>query len=223
MEESADLKPSLPRIDPLGPMRRLYELQRPGPAVLAGTAGAVAGAAAWACVLGFGGVRATLVGLAVGLIVGIPVRVAGRGVEFKFGLIGGGLAVLAAFVGNFVGFAILKSRALNMPVAEALFGFSSAELRGIAVNSLEPLSLLFCLMAFATGFGSSVRMVRAGELGKAALAGSPVLSSFVQDPMRIPGAAASPTLPKSEAPPAERTPVLKKRLPLRHRKEEEKP
>ncbi len=42
------------RIDPLGPMRAIYEQQRPGPAVLAGTAGAIVAGALWAVVLGYG-------------------------------------------------------------------------------------------------------------------------------------------------------------------------
>jgi hypothetical protein len=120
--------------------QQLRDEQRFPLAILAGGAAAGAGAVLWAIVTGVSGYNTAIMALIVGACVGYAVRIAGRGVQERFGQLGAALSVLGCLLGHALAAVIIVSRQESAPFLVV-----------IGVMLLHP---LVTLAVMATGFGA---------------------------------------------------------------------
>lgn len=181
-------------------------------AAAAGSVTALVCASGWGCVLGFWELRSALLGVSAGIFVGLAVRIVGRRSDPRIMLLGGALSLWACLLGNLVGFAIAASRARGLSAAEAIVILASHGGEFLIEDALTPLNLVACLVAGIAGAIVSKRgsdpqalMTLMGAAG-----GAHIHPGDLGPPEGRPA--------QLRPPPADLTPVVEKRLPLRHGK-----
>ena len=117
-------------IDPEDRVRVLEHLraeQRLVPAIIAGSVAGLIGAAVWAAIAVFTEREIGWIAIGIGFLVGFAVRVAGRGFEVRFAVIGGALALESVIVGKFLAICGFYARQENISFWEVLGNFPYSE------------------------------------------------------------------------------------------------
>lgn len=179
-------------------------------ASLAGSFTALLCATGWGLVLGFWELRSALLGVSAGIFVGLAVRIAGRRSDPRVMLLGGALSLWSCLLGNLVGFAIMAARARGLSAAEAIVILGSHGGEFLIEDALTPLNLVACLVAGVAGAIVSKR----GSDPQALIALMGAAGGAHVQPGDLGPPEARPA--KLRPPPSDLTPVVEKRLPLRH-------
>ena len=125
-------------------------------ALLAGAVAAAIGAAVWGAITAFTGYQIGYMAIGVGFLVGIAVRMFGRGRQITFGLVGAIFAGLGCAAGNLFAGCIMLAKAQEIGIGEMLSLLDldlASEIMGLMFS---PMDLLFYGFAIWTGFKLSV-------------------------------------------------------------------
>jgi len=127
-------------------------------AVPAGLAAAVVGALLWAAVVYLSHMEIGLIAVALGALVGYAVKLAGSGIELRFGILGAVCAALGWGLGTTLGDVAFLANARNMPLLDVLQRLDLHGLGTLFTLAFEPLDLLFLGIAVYEGYKFSFRL-----------------------------------------------------------------
>jgi hypothetical protein len=148
---------NLPGLDPAQReflKQRLLSEQNLPMAVVVGSAAALLGAAGWATATVMTGYKLGIIAIAVGLLVGMAVRSAGRGVTPVFAVVGGNLLAVTT----------LAARHAGLPLATALGRLDFERSRELLVGFSSPKDVLFYGIAIYEGFRFAIRPLGRAQL-----------------------------------------------------------
>jgi hypothetical protein len=163
MPEMANPQPAGPQVGPGAEAveaRYARESARLGQSlplgVAAGALAAAGSAVAWAWITAITEYQIGFMALAVGLVVGLAVRAAGRGVDAAFRLTGAALAGLGCLGGNFLAGCIFIARAHQVGVLRVLEVVDPTLAQNLLTAMFSPMDLLFYGLAIYEGWHLSV-------------------------------------------------------------------
>jgi hypothetical protein len=121
-------------------------------AVAAGLGSAVIGAALWAGFVYVTQYQLGLIAVAVGALVGYSVRVAGRGVDTKFGVLGAVCGALGWLLGTIAVDLAMVSQVNDMPFSEVLAQTDLDKLIALMSATSDVMDLLFLGICVYEGY-----------------------------------------------------------------------
>ena len=121
-------------------------------ALLAGLVAAAAGAAAWALVTVFTGLKVGWVAVGIGFLVGYAVRLFGKGSSPAFQVLGAVLSLLGCLVGNLLAVCIFASQSEDVPLTTILAGMTPTLAVKLIVETFSGMDLLFYGLAVYEGY-----------------------------------------------------------------------
>ncbi|EDY83295.1 hypothetical protein VDG1235_2921 [Verrucomicrobiia bacterium DG1235] len=133
-------------------------------AIVAAVVSALVGATLWAVITVSTEYQIGFMAVGVGALVGFSVRILGKGVDQKYGILGAIFALVGCLLGNLftqVGFAATE---LDVNFFEILFGLSSEVIVEIYAQSFAPMDLLFYGIAVYEGFKFSFQQLDDSQL-----------------------------------------------------------
>ncbi len=133
--------------------------------VLVGLAASLVGAGLWAGITVVTGYQIGFMAIGVGLLVGLAVRVAGKGIDSVFGAFGALLAFLGCAVGNLLAVCGMVARQEGMAFLDVVSQLTPALAQEMMVATFSPMDLLFYGLAIYEGYKLSFRQVTPDELG----------------------------------------------------------
>jgi len=130
----------------------------------AGLIAALVGAALWAVVTVGTGYQIGFMAIGVGILVGFAVRLAGKGMDKSFGLLGAAMALLGCVLGNVLTIAAFVSQEHSVPVLEVLGAMGvSGSVEGLFATS-NFMDAIFYAIAVYEGYKFSFRRISAEEV-----------------------------------------------------------
>ncbi|HLY57607.1 MAG TPA: hypothetical protein VKS60_18735 [Stellaceae bacterium] len=136
---------------------RLLAEQNFALAVPAGIGAAILGAVLWAAVVYVTDMEIGLIAVAVGAMVGYAVRVAGKGVQPRFGILG---AVCAAFgwaLGTLLCDVAFVAHSKGLPMLDILAALNVERVERLVGIGFQPFDLVFLAIAVYEGYKFSFR------------------------------------------------------------------
>jgi hypothetical protein len=173
-QTGGDERSQTPQLDPEkleALAARLRSEQNLGLGLAAGILGMIVGAVVWAGVTIASGYQLGLMAIAVGALVGVLVRVAGKGMDRPFGVVGGALALIGCGLGNLLAVLGLTAKGFNLSYSELFGALDVALVADMMKASFSGMDLLFYALAVYTGYRLSFR--RPGQSDFAEAAASP--------------------------------------------------
>jgi len=136
--------------------------------LLGGLAAAAVGATAWALITITTEREFALVAIGIGFLVGYGVRISGKGVTTRFGVMGAAFALLGCLAGKLMTIVILVSNEQQLPFADVTTALMTnpAAVIEILVATFHPLDLLFYGIALYEGYRFSFRRIAQEELAR---------------------------------------------------------
>ncbi len=177
MSEEASAKPldsqtSAPetRLLALG-VDRLRTEQNLSAATVAGMAAAAAGAILWAVITVATNYQIGFMAVGVGLLVGYAVRVAGKGMDRRFGVAGAALALLGCVVGNLLTICYFVAVRQNVALVDVLSRLTPERALMLLGVTFSAIDLIFYAIALYEGYRLSFREVSREQILRAAHGG----------------------------------------------------
>lgn len=166
--EPPNSEPSAPAVDSDAAVaeliKKLHSQQNFPLAIVAAVVSALVGATLWAVITVSTEYQIGFMAVGVGALVGFSVRILGKGVDQKYGILGAIFALVGCLLGNLftqVGFAATE---LDVNFFEILFGLSSEVIVEIYAQSFAPMDLLFYGIAVYEGFKFSFQQLDDSQL-----------------------------------------------------------
>jgi hypothetical protein len=125
-------------------------------ALLAGLAAAAVGAGLWALVTVVTGYQIGWMAVGVGFLVGLAVRLAGKGTTSTFQVLGAALALGGCLAGNLLTICIVAAGKLEIPLAQMVFRLRPDFVLDTMSATFSPIDLLFYGLAVYAGYRYSV-------------------------------------------------------------------
>jgi hypothetical protein len=125
--------------------------------IVGGVIGLIVGAVLWAIITVVTDYKIGYMALGVGFLVGAGVRFLGKGIEPRFGYVGGGLALIGCLLGNFLTVLIVISREFNIPFLTLLTRLNLDLIVESMKVTFRPMDLLFYALAIYAGYRYSFR------------------------------------------------------------------
>jgi hypothetical protein len=147
-------------------LREFREGQQFGKAIVAGLLAAVAGAVAWGGITAATSYQIGWMAVAVGALVGYAVRIAGKGIDPKFGCAGAVLALAGCLAGNILAVCFFVSAKAEVPFISVVSQLTPETCYGLLKATFSPMDLIFYGLAVTVGFRSSFRHVTREEVAK---------------------------------------------------------
>ena len=147
-------------------LNRLRDNQNLTAGILAGAAAALVGAGIWAFITALTEYQTGLVAIGVGFLVAYAVRLAGKGIDKIFGVVGAILALVGCLVGNLLTVSYLIAKTEGIPFLDVLAQMDFSLVVEIMVATFEPMDILFYAMAVYFGYRYAFRPVTAKDLGR---------------------------------------------------------
>ena len=145
-------------------LNRLRENQNLPAGVLAGAAAAFVGAGIWAFITVLSEYQTGLVAIGVGFLVAYAVRLAGKGIDRIFGIVGAIFALLGCLLGNLLTASYLIAKKEGIPFLDMLAQMDFDLAVEIMVATYEPMDILFYAIAVYFGYRYAFRPVTTKDL-----------------------------------------------------------
>ena len=126
-------------------------------AVPAAILAAILGAIIWAAVGYFSGMSLGLIAILVGAMVGYAVRRVGKGVDRKFGFLGGALAAFGWALGTWLCDIALLAKEVGRPVLDVFASVGLTNSVTFAFRAADAMDLLFLAIAVYEGYRFALR------------------------------------------------------------------
>jgi phosphate/sulfate permease len=160
--------PQLTNADVQRAVERLRSQQNFVAGLFAGAVAALVGAVIWAVITDVTGYQIGFMAIGVGFIVGYAVRVAGKGIDQSFAIMGAVLALLGCVVGNALAVLGIVANQENMRYSELWSRIDLPTMGNLMAATFSPMDLLFYAIAIYEGYKLSFRQVTDDELQAAA-------------------------------------------------------
>ncbi|WP_233268384.1 hypothetical protein [Cellulophaga sp. L1A9] len=133
-------------------------------AIFGGFCAGIIGALLWAIITTATGYQIGFMAIGIGALVGLATVYFGKGIDLKFGLLGGGIALLSCALGNF--FSIIGAIATyeELGYLETLVLFDYAQAIPIMSETFSPIDVLFYAIATFEGYKYAFRKLTEKEL-----------------------------------------------------------
>ena len=145
-------------------MQELRDNQNLAMGVLGGVVGAALGAVLWAGITAATHYQFGLLAIGVGFLAGYGVRIAGKGIEASFGVVGAILALLGCGVGNLLAVCIVIAHNESVPFFDVLAQLNPGVIAEIMKVTFNPLDLVIYGIAIYAGYKFSFRRITEEEL-----------------------------------------------------------
>ena len=123
---------------------------------------AIAGAMLWAAFGYFSGMSIGLIAILIGALVGYAVRRVGKGVDRKFGILGGAASALGWALGTWMCDLALLAKDAGRPILEVLGNVGLTDSLAFAFRAADAMDLLFLAIAVYEGYRFSLRHQKVG-------------------------------------------------------------
>lgn len=131
---------------------------------LAGLAASLAGAALWAVITLSTNFQIGWMAVGVGFLVGYAIRIAGKGVDKVFGIVGAILALLGCLLGNFLTIVGYVAKEESLSFFETLSRLDYSLVPSLMLQTGSPIDLLFYGIAVYEGYRFSFRRLTEEEI-----------------------------------------------------------
>jgi hypothetical protein len=131
---------------------------------VAGAAAALGGAAVWAAVTAATGYQIGWMAVGVGFLVGFAVRLAGKGIDKSFGVLGAVLALVGCVAGNLLTGCWYLAQEVGADLVDVLADLTPSLASQIVRATFSPIDLLFYGFAVYEGYRLSFRRVTQEDL-----------------------------------------------------------
>lgn len=121
-------------------------------AVLAGLAAAAVGAVGWAVITFVTEMEIGFAAVAVGALVGYAIRITGKGVEQKFGVLGAICAGLGWGLGTALSDVAFAAKAVDRPFLDVLANLGADGAMSLMSRAFSPMDFLFLAIAVYEGY-----------------------------------------------------------------------
>jgi len=145
-------------------LQRLREQENFLLAIVAGVLAALTGAAIWTGVTIVTGYKIGYIAIAVGFIVALAIRFAGKGLGSKFQLLGAILAFLGCAIGNFFTLCYFIAENEGLGFFQVLTLIDLAAIPELMISTFSGMDLLFYGIAIYEGYRLSLRQLSEPEL-----------------------------------------------------------
>ena len=143
-------------------------------AVLAGSIAAIFGALAWLGITAFTTLQVGWMAVAIGIIIGGMVRVAGQGIDRGFGLVAAILTLAGSAAGTLLaGCWTLALLSEEVVFADVLFALTPGLITQIYIGVLTPMNLACYGVAVAAAYWLGIRRIRRDEMAMCAVDAKP--------------------------------------------------
>jgi len=153
----SDDRPDLDPVQLRFAVEQLRSHQNPVAAVVAGLAGSAVGAGTWAAVTVATGYQIGFMAVGVGVLVGLAVRMAGRGLDRLYGILGAALSLVGCLAGNLLAVCGIVADQEGMAFAEVLARLDARIAWELLVVTFSPVDVLFYGIAVWEGYRLSFR------------------------------------------------------------------
>ena len=123
---------------------------------------AIAGAVLWAAFGYFSGMSLGLIAILIGALVGYAVHRVGKGVDRKFGYLGGAASALGWALGTWLCDLALLAKHAGRPVLDVLGNVGLTDSVAFAFRAADAMDLLFLAIAVYEGYRFSLRHRKVG-------------------------------------------------------------
>ena len=129
---------------------------------LLGLVASLAGAGIWAGITVVTGYQIGWMAVGVGFLVGIAVKIGGKGIEPTFGVIGAVMALFGCLLGNLLAVCGFIAQQESMAFLEVVSRLDFALVQNIMIDTFAPMDLLFYGIALYEGFTLSFDRIGEG-------------------------------------------------------------
>jgi len=126
-------------------------------ALAGGSAAALVGAAAWAGVTVATGYQIGWMAVGVGVLVGLAVRLLGKGIDKPFGIVGAALSLVGCALGNLLAVCGMVASQEGIPLMQILGNMNIGLAGELMGATFSPIDLLFYGFAVYEGYRFSFR------------------------------------------------------------------
>ena len=161
-QEQFETKENEVQIDPVMvemAMEKFRSEQNLTGGVLAGSAGALVGAAIWAVITVLTDYQIGWMAVGVGFLVGIAIRTIGKGIDTVFGVVGAAMAIFGCLLGNLFTVCYFVSIAEKMDFFEVFSRLNLTIIANLLKATFSPMDLLFYAIAVYEGYKLSFRKI----------------------------------------------------------------
>jgi hypothetical protein len=150
-------------------LNRMRDEQNLPAGAAAGLVAALVGAAVWAAATYVTHYKIGWIAVGVGFLVGYAVRLAGKGIDTTFGIVGAGLAFLGCALGNLLAVCALIAKQENISLLVILSNLDLVTAGRILLETFQFMDLLFYAIAIYEGYKFSFRRLTEQELATLSL------------------------------------------------------
>lgn len=147
-------------------LRKVRSEQNLAMGVVGGLIGMTIGAGLWAAITVATDYQSGLMAIGVGFLVGVGVRILGKGLETSFGIVGGFLALAGCVLGNLLTVAIVLAQEFNVSFFTVLLNLDIPTIVELMTLTFGFIDLLFYGFAVYFGYRYSFRQITQQELAK---------------------------------------------------------
>jgi hypothetical protein len=134
--------------------------------IIGGIAAAAVGATIWAVVTYLTNYQIGWMAVGVGFLVGIAVRIFGKGIDTIFGVVGAALSLIGCLSGNLLAVCIVVSQQENIPFFDLLTRLNLEIIAKVMKDTFSVIDLLFYGIAVYEGYRFSFRKISEEELAE---------------------------------------------------------
>jgi hypothetical protein len=128
--------------------------------IIAGLIAAIIGAILWGYITIWLNWQIGWMSIGVGALVGLGVRIFGKGISIKFGIAGAILALLGCVLGNIFVNYLAISRAYEIPLFDVIKNIPFKDVIDLFKATFEWIDILFYAIALVAGYQFSIRKVK---------------------------------------------------------------
>lgn len=123
--------------------------------LIAGTIAMLVSAIIWAVITSITGFQIGYMAIGVGVLVGIGIRLFGKGDGIVYGLMGAVLAFVGCVLGNYFTICSVIASEGDVSVIRVVFGLDIPLIFDLMLETFHPLDILFYIIAIMAGFNLS--------------------------------------------------------------------
>ena len=124
----------------------------------------VLGALVWGLITVTTGFQIGYMAIGIGAIIGLSMRITGKGLDQIFGITGSVIAVLSCLLGNFLSIIGFIAHSENIGYLETLVSFDYGQVIPALTSTISVIGLLFYVIAAVAGYMLSFRKITEREL-----------------------------------------------------------
>lgn len=147
-------------------LNKLREQQNLVAGIVVGAAAALVGAVIWAFITALTEYQIGWMAIGIGFLVATAVRVAGKGIDKIFGIVGALLSLIGCVVGNLLTAIYVIAKAQGVSELDVMAALDFQFIVEIMVAMFDPMDILFYVLAMYVGYRYALRPVTPADLSR---------------------------------------------------------